>query len=109
MSARPTKRKSPRKTARPRRKSAVYNVNAAHRAGVHRRMRILVKDAGGVTAFSRNVDCHPKYTYKWYSEGMLPSADYIIRFAKVGNISPDWLLLGHGTPYLDGTKSQNAA
>lgn len=82
----------------------LFLANKKIRAQVPGRLRKVVDDHGGVTAFARAHSVSPKYVYKWVSEGMVPNADSLIRFAQVSGVSPDWLLLGKGKPYFDGRK-----
>lgn len=83
----------------------LYLANKAARASIHKRVRAMVKEQGGVTAFAKRHGIIPKYVYKWYSVGMTPSTNYLLKFAAVSGISPEWLLLGKGKPYLNGTNS----
>jgi hypothetical protein len=78
--------------------------NKEIRNGVPKRMRRIVDDFGGVTKFSRAHDLEPKHVYRWVSTGMVPNVDRLIYFAQKSNISPDWLLLGKGKPYLGGKR-----
>lgn len=86
----------------------LYVGNKRMRASVHARMRTLIKESGGVSKFAKRHGCTPKYVYKWYSNGLVPSTDYLIKFATVSGVSPDWVLLGKGKPYLPGHKAPTA-
>ena len=97
----------PKKKASPKRGLAASNRKI--RAQIHKRVRIVVDDFGGVTAFATHNDLIPKYVYKWLSGGMVPSTDNLIKLAKISKVSPDWLLLGKGRTYFDGRKPKPAA
>ena len=88
------------KRARSARHRNLYLSTKGRRTTIHRRFRWLVTNRGGVTKFAREHKIFPKYVYRWYSDGVTPSTNYLLRFATVSKVSPEWLLLGNGDPYI---------
>ena len=78
--------------------------NRKVREQVPKRIRALVDDFGGVTAFARAHKLEPKHIYRWLSGGVIPNVDRLLHFAQTSNISPEWVLLGKGQSYLNGRK-----
>lgn len=87
--------------------NTLFRTNRKVRAKVAPRIRQLVDDFGGVTAFARAHDMMPKYIYRWL-HGMVPSVDNLLKLAVTSRISPEWVLLGKGQRYLNGRKPKAA-
>jgi hypothetical protein len=98
--------------AQPRTKDAPqrrhYVANAKLRKQITTRLKSVVKELGGVTAFAHSQGIDPKYVYRWTSQGMVPNTDTLIRMAVINNVSPDWLLLGRGSTYINGRRPKTA-
>lgn len=101
MAARPKKKVTKPREAPQRRH---YKANLAVRKKVGPRMKFLVKEFGGTTAFARRHSLDPKYVYRWTHQGMVPNTDTLIQFAVTSNISPDWVLFGRGHRFINGRK-----
>lgn len=85
----------------------LFKANSKIRAKVAPRIRQLVDDFGGVTSFANAHGMAPKYVYRWL-HGMVPSTDNLLKLAITSRVSPEWVLLGKGTRYLNGRRPKAA-
>ena len=99
------RKRTPKKDAPQRRH---YVANARLRKQITARIKEVVRDLGGVTAFAKTQGIHPKYVYRWTSNGMVPNTDTVLRLAVISGVSPNWLLLGEGRTYISGQKPKTA-
>jgi hypothetical protein len=82
----------------------VYKLNEEAREKIQGRVRKLVHEFGGASAFAYAHSINPKYIYRWTHLGIVPSSDTLIQLSKISNISIEWVLLGRGDRYHKGRK-----
>lgn len=103
MATKATKKKNP---DAPQRRH--YKANTIIRKSVTPRLKKLIAELGGTTTFAKRHGLNPKYVYRWTSQGMVPNTDTLIRFGVISNVSPEWLLFGRGTMFINGRKPKAA-
>lgn len=66
------------------------------------RLKTIVDDNadGKYTVFAKKAGI-PHSTFQSYMQGKLPHPDHLLRIHDTYHISIDWLLFGHGKPYID--------
>jgi phage repressor protein C with HTH and peptisase S24 domain len=70
--------------------------------GFQSRLTVLIERAGGPGKFARRSGVSTRQLEK-YRKGADPSRQYLVRLARGGGVSLDWLASGIGPSYLDGS------